>query len=271
MDSCKKPRFFGGCLAIMTGILMSYSILATQLLYADALSPADQVTADKLSKILLEKIPDIKIDAIQPSTVPGWFYVNIGKDILYISETGKYVFSGDVFDISVTPVLNLSEQHKKKLRLEKLDNLRALNPSDFIIYSPADKNKPVKTWLTVFMDIDCPHCKSFHATLPKLIDAGVEVRYLAFPRGGLQTETAQKMASIWCASDQKQAIELGFSENSNFDKKTQFLCTGEAVERGYNLGDFFGIKGTPTLIFADGGLLFGAPPTPELLQQLQIN
>ena len=45
--------------------------------------------------------------------------------------------------------------------------------------------------ITVFTDISCGYCRKLHRELNDLLDAGITVKYLAFPRGGLQVQAMQ--------------------------------------------------------------------------------
>ena len=49
-----------------------------------------------------------------------------------------------------------------------------------IVFSPAE---PAKGYINVFTDITCGYCRKLHLEMDDLNRRGVEVRYLAFPRG----------------------------------------------------------------------------------------
>lgn len=66
-----------------------------------------------------------------------------------------------------------------------------------IVY-PAEKEKYV---ITVFMDITCHYCHLLHQKIKEYNELGITVRYLAFPRAGLNSNTAKQMEAIWTSRD----------------------------------------------------------------------
>ena len=58
-----------------------------------------------------------------------------------------------------------------------------------VVY-PAEGETKSKDY--IFTDVDCGYCRKLHKEVPALNKAGIEVRYLAFPRGGLQSSTSKK-------------------------------------------------------------------------------
>ena len=60
-----------------------------------------------------------------------------------------------------------------------------------IVY-PAKNEKHV---VTVFMDITCHYCHLLHQQLKEYNDLGIAVRYLAFPRAGMNNQTAKQNGS----------------------------------------------------------------------------
>ena len=50
--------------------------------------------------------------------------------------------------------------------------------------------------ISVFTDIDCGFCRKLHKEVLNLNALGVEVRYLAFPRAGLDSKSYQKALCV---------------------------------------------------------------------------
>ena len=42
-----------------------------------------------------------------------------------------------------------------------------------------------------------------HRNMEGYSEAGIEIRYLAYPRAGKESETYTNMVSAWCASDRR--------------------------------------------------------------------
>ena len=73
-----------------------------------------------------------------------------------------------------------------------------MDTDDFIVFKPEGETKAI---LNVFTDIDCGYCRKLHREVPALNQMGVEVRYLAYPRAGVDSQSYKKIATAWCADD----------------------------------------------------------------------
>ena len=86
-----------------------------------------------------------------------------------------------------------TEKDKDIFRKNKL-NISNLETIDFLA-------KKEKYSLTVFTDVDCGYCRKFHNEIDQYNNLGISIKYLAFPRAGIDSESYTKMVSAWC-SDQ---------------------------------------------------------------------
>ena len=128
-----------------------------------------------------------------------------------------------------------------------------------IIY-PAKNEKYV---VTVFMDITCHYCHILHQQLKEYNDLGITVRYLAFPRGGMN-ETARQMEAIWTSKD--PVFALNEAEKGNLPKE---LKAPNIVKRHYDLGVQLGVQGTPSIVTSTGELIGGYLKPKDLLAALK--
>ena len=80
-----------------------------------------------------------------------------------------------------------------------------IDESKLIIFSPKGE---VKHSLFVFTDIDCGYCRRLHSEIEQLQENGVEVRYAAFPRAGVGSDSYKKYVSVYCAKDQNVTMTL---------------------------------------------------------------
>ena len=95
---------------------------------------------------------------------------------------------------------------------------------------------------------------------------GIEVRYLAYPRGGAEADSYDKMLSVWCSDDRKKSLTQA--------KNGQNLPAGDCdspVLAHHALGNELGISGTPALIFPDGTVIPGYMDADRLATMLKIN
>ncbi|MFC0309161.1 bifunctional protein-disulfide isomerase/oxidoreductase DsbC [Gallibacterium trehalosifermentans] len=210
-----------------------------------ALADDAKITAE-LKKLGVKEVE------IQPSPLPGMKAAITDQGIVYMSEDGKYVLYGSLYQVTDKGPANLSN----KLLMSQVDKL-----SEQMIVYPAKNEKYV---VTVFMDITCHYCHLLHEQMKDYNDLGITVRYLAFPRAGLSSKTAQQMESIWVAKDPVYALEE--AEKGNLPKE---LKTADMVAKHYRLGLQYGVNGTPSIILPNGELLGGYLPPKELLKVLQ--
>ena len=121
----------------------------------------------------------------------------------------------------------------------------------------------VKHRLLVFTDIDCGYCRRMHSEIELLQENGVEVRYAAFPRAGVGSDSYNKYVSVYCAKDQNTTMTLA-KAGETLDAAT---CDNPVADQ-YQLGQKLGITGTPTLIFESGDMQPGYAPWNELLKRM---
>ena len=194
--------------------------------------------------------------SIQQSVIPNLYQVMYGTEVVYVSDDGKYFLSGDLIDLKTRE--NLSEIAKRGIRndmLNKQDN----KPVVF-------KAKDEKHVLTVFTDIDCPYCAKLHREVPELNKKGITVKYLMFPRAGLQSESYKKAVSMWCSDDQQQAMT-----DAKARKPIPSKTCDNPVAAQYNLGGDVGVTGTPALITSSGRLIPGYVPADRLAKMLDAD
>ncbi len=125
-----------------------------------------------------------------------------------------------------------------------------------IVFSP--KEKPRHT-LTVFTDIDCGYCRKLHAEMDELNSYGIEVRYMMFPRTGLNTPSYQKAVNVWCAKDQ----QVSMTKAKAGESIPQANCDNPIASQ-FDLGQQLGVTGTPALLLGDGSLIPGYRPAKDL-------
>lgn len=221
--------------------------------------PVDKIEA--AIKHSLEARPDVKVESIASSEIPGVYAVQI-KDgpLIYTSADGKYFVHGEMYAVRDKEFVNLSEQRASGLRAKEIATVKT---KDMIIFKPKG---PAKAVLNVFTDIDCGYCRKLHKEMPELNALGIEVRYLAYPRAGVGTESYQKMVTAWCAKD-RQGTLTRFKNGEAVPINT---CSDNPVTAQYQLGERIGISGTPSLITASGELIPGYVPAKELAERLGL-
>ena len=163
--------------------------------------PEKNLSISELKEKLSERFPDsIEIVSIKEVDIEGYLEVNLkGIEPLFISKDGKYLISGDIYEITEQGLVNRSEARRNYIRKVTISEL---DESEFIIFKP---NK-VEHSIFVFADVDCGYCRQFHREINDYLDLGIQVNYLAFPRAGIDSESYKKVVSAWCSSEPNQAI-----------------------------------------------------------------
>ena len=206
---------------------------------------------DGLRKNLAAILADgMVIESIEPSPMPGAYIVKVDGQTVFVYSAGDYLMVGEVYD-SVRGV-NLGEE------------LRALGMAREIGKVPESEmilmGESTGRYVTVFTDIDCTYCRQFHKTVPELQNRGLQVRYLMFPRAGLQSESYLGAVSVWCSENQPESMTVAKS-GGYVEPKT---CDNP-VARQYQLGKRIGVRGTPTMVLDNGVVIPGFVDPDELL------
>ncbi|MBS6284501.1 bifunctional protein-disulfide isomerase/oxidoreductase DsbC [Haemophilus parainfluenzae] len=221
-------------------------LLTALLITASATAMASD--ADIKSKLQALGAKNIEV---KDSPVKGLKTAVTDQGILYVSENGQYVLQGKMYELTNKGPVDVAG----KFLADKVNELK----SEMIVYSA--KNE--KYVVTVFMDITCHYCHILHQQLKEYNDLGITVRYLAFPRGGMN-ETARQMEAIWTSKD--PVFALNEAEKGNLPKE---LKTPNIVKKHYDLGIQLGVKGTPSIVTSTGEMLGGYLKPQDLLAVLQ--
>lgn len=214
---------------------------------------AGSAMADDASlKSSLEKMGATNV-RLSESPLPGFRLATSNEGVVHISENGQYVVQGNFNVLELKNGKATDITHKTQMA-----SLNALS-NEMIIY-PAKQEKHV---VTVFMDITCHYCHILFENVKAYNEQGITLRFLAFPRAGLNSQTAKQMEAIWQAKDRMKALED--AEAGNLPKE---LKTPNLVKKHYELGIQFGVTGTPYMVTDKGEVIGGYVPAKELAKML---
>ncbi len=211
---------------------------------------------DFLRKAITDVFPDVEITRIKPAPIPGLYEVMLGTEMFYLSEDGRYILQGDLIDLGEK--INLSEQERAAARKRVLESIPESETIDFV-------PEAARHTVYVFTDITCGYCRQFHRDMAELNGKGVAVRYLAFPRAGIDSDSFREMESVWCAADPNEAMTL--AKGGRPVKPAQ--CDNP-VQRQYELGQNLGVRGTPAIYLENGQEMPGYVPPDDLLEALSL-
>jgi thiol:disulfide interchange protein DsbC len=242
---------------------MNFLPVALLLVAAPAFATDENAAARILERLKVAR-PDISFGAPRQSVVPGLYEVGIGGgQVIYASEDGQYFIQGEMITLKGNQFVGVPTATEQAFQQERTQLIAAVRPEDTITFAPAEP----KATVTVFTDIDCGFCRKFHKEVPELNRLGVAVRYLAFPRAGLDSPSYRKIATAWCAADRQEAL----TRMKNGEQVPENVCAKNPIAAQFALGERVGVNGTPALVLPDGTLLPGFHAAGELAHILGIN
>ena len=237
-----NKRFTGICLLFLGMSLFNLSVAETS-------------TQEAITKSLSSIFPGVTPDNITPSPMEGVSEVLIGPRLMYISNDGKYLLQGSLIDLKTRT--DISEERRNGIRMDALNELG----EEKMIVFPAKEQKHT---ITVFTDIDCGYCRKLHGEMDKYNAEGITVRYLMFPRAGVDSPSFNKAVTVWCSKDQQDAM----TRSKSGENLPNASCDNPIKEE-YELGQLLGVQGTPAIIMEDGAMLPGYVPAARLAKVLE--
>ncbi|MBI2380844.1 MAG: thioredoxin fold domain-containing protein [Gammaproteobacteria bacterium] len=220
-------------------------------------APAGDIAAAR--KYLETHLQGLSISHIAPSEYPGLLEVHADGRMMYASPDGRYLLlEGQMLRIG-TEIANLTQQSMEArsaaMAPERAKDIQALGEDSMIVFKATNEKHKV----TVFTDVDCGYCRKLHSQIADYNAAGITIRYVAYPRGGIPSPSFDKLVSVWCADDRKQSMDSAKHGGAVAAKS----CPSP-VEKHFALARKFDLHGTPALVLEDGKLLPGYVAPGEL-------
>lgn len=203
---------------------------------------------------------DMPIVAVIKGPAPGLYTVELGDAGAYYATTdGSHLIAGDLYAVLGDGFENRTEDLRSARRVDILDEIAR---EDLIVFPAEGETRGV---VSVFTDVDCGFCRKLHLEVPELNAMGIEVRYLAYPRAGIGSESAAKLVSAWCAADPATALT-----RLKAGEPVENRSCANPVAAQFRLGQRLGVRGTPALFLDDGRMLPGYMPAAVLAAELGI-
>ncbi|SUZ99409.1 uncharacterized protein METZ01_LOCUS52263, partial [marine metagenome] len=247
-------------------LLVIFLLLYMHPIHADESSITNNLETSQINEIqenksillaaLLDGFPEANDAKISESSIQGLYTISIGSQIFYMSQNGKFILQGDIYDAETGA--NLTERDRISARK---DFLNQLDEEEMVIFAPDD----FKHTVTVFTDVDCGYCRKFHSEIDEVMEQGIRVRYLFFPRNGPDNESWEKAEQVWCSQDRQKAITRAKQGKSLSAK----ICSKTPVQKHYSVGQMFMVQGTPTMVSDKGKIIVGYVPASVLKDRLE--
>lgn len=238
-------------------------ILMLSLCVPLASAASKALSEDEIRAMLEARFPGASIEHVAPSEVDSLYSFVLQGDLYYVSNDGKYLIDGKMLDISSDKIRNISQE-----RMSQLDQMKSpmrkremakLKDEDLVVFRAPDEEYVI----SVFTDIDCGYCQKMHRERDDYLSRGITIRYLAFPRAGINSPSGEKLKGIWCSKDQQTAMT-----EAKVDRKYREGNCATPFAEHMSLVRKFGIRGTPGIILENGDLIGGYLPAEILRQRL---
>ncbi len=254
----------------------------------------EEKSAKVIEEALKKIAPGLQPSSIKPASIPGLYEVISGSKKFYMSEDGRYLIEGKLTDIkgtrratevpgiyefmsgskiyyvsedgnsfiegSLVDVKGNKDLTEARLGEARIGQLNKVGLESMIVFKP----KKTKHVIYVFTDIDCGYCRKLHSEIEQYLSAGIEVRYLFFPRAGLNSDSYNKAVAVWCAKDRHEALTKA-KKGEAIEMKT---CDNPIKEH-MKLGEELGASGTPMIITEKGTIIPGYVDAIRLSQGLE--
>jgi len=227
-------------------------MLRSLLLLLAALSSTCAYASEAQVKTTLERdYPQIgKIQQVNKAPVAGLYEVVTQGELLYTDEKAQYIINGNIFELKSGR--NLTDERSRKLFAIDFNAL----PFDLAIKRVKGNGQRKMAY---FSDPNCGFCKKLESEL-KNID-NVTLYLFLYP---VFEGSDVKVRNVACSKNPAKAWDDLMLNNVQLPAGTCNTSTDKIME----LGKKFNVSGTPTLIFADGMLVPGYLPGPELEKAL---
>lgn len=223
----------------------SIAALASLALLGCGLALANEA---EVRKGMQARYPGITIESVTRTPIPGIYEVYANGSIIYTDEKVNYLIAeGRLVDAKTRT--DLTSERLRKLQAIPFDALPLAQ--SFKIVRGNGKRR-----LAYFTDPNCPYCKQLEQELVNLKDVTMHV--FLFPV--LSPDSTSKAKAVWCSKDRAKAwLDLMLKDVAPKAGECE-----TPIEKIVQYGQDKGIRGTPTLIFADGTRVPGVLPLAEL-------
>ncbi len=213
--------------------------------------PRIQLVRQRLSQLL----PNVLPDSIRPTPIPNLYEVVVGTRLVYVTGEGRFLIEGEIIDLENQK--SLTNPRLNEITLAAID---AVGEQNMLIFEPPGAARHT---VTVFTDIDSAYSRKLHQVMDQYTDLGIRMRYLFYPRAGIDSGSFGKAVAVWCAPDRYRAIDRAMAGEA-----LESAVCPNPVKDHWQLGQSIGISGAPVLVLESGDLLPGYVAAERLIKIL---
>ncbi|MCH2189322.1 MAG: DsbC family protein [Gammaproteobacteria bacterium] len=239
----------------MNRIFTTIFSVFTLILASTAAYPAS--SSEEIAKVRTElgKMFPVATNAeIVEAGVEGVYRIEVQGSYAFAFLKDDFILIGDLYNTAKKEnVGDVAQANYLKGELKNYED-------KMIVFGPDD----AKYKITVFTDVTCYYCKKLHSEVQQLVDAGIQVRYLMWPRRGLGSDEYNKNLAVWCNADQQKAMT-----DAKADRAVPAATCENPINETFEFGRRAGVSGTPMILFDDGSRQPGYVPSPQLIARVK--
>ena len=243
------------CGFLLLAVTAGFSIAQTSTSEAPAADA--QAAEEQLRESLARLAPDMEITAIAESVMPGVYEVVSGAQIFYLTPDGRYMLEGSIIDLEQR--VDISEQRRGTLQMSVIEQI----PEEQMLVFNNEAGNAERS-ITVFTDSDCGYCQRLHSEIDTITNADIRVRYILFPRAGIDSPSSEELQSVWCADNQQAAMTIAKSGGN-----VPVATCANPIEAHMAVARQVGLRGTPLIYLDNGTKIPGYQPAAQLIQQIK--
>ena len=199
---------------------------------------ADEARVRKLVEAKL----GTKVQSVTRTPYGGLYEIYVDKTLHYTDEKVTFMIYGVLVDTKSNR--NMTEQSMRKLTALKIAELPPLAMAIKRVKGDGKRE------LRVFLDPTCPYCKKLEVEFERLNNVTLYV--YPFPLESKFPGSTNIAKSVWCSADKAKAWEdwmlRALRPSGPTNCSNPFEQIGEAAAK-------LNIDATPTIVFADGGVI----------------
>lgn len=243
------------------GMVMAVSLCFVVICYSLVVAcPTVEQVQEGIKKVFDR---EFQVKKVQPSReLPGICEAHVivqdRYNILYVDQSGKYFFAGNLIEIATGK--NLTQEATQELNKLTADDVKKLaSLTAFTI----GKKGPEVYFVT---DPQCPYCKKALPVVKKLADEGkIKAHFVLFPLS-IHPGAREQSIAIICDKKGLPGLEEGYKSDNQCDDGKKKIDEAEKFLQAK------GIRGTPSYIFPNGKVNVGMIDSEEnLLKMVQEN
>jgi thiol:disulfide interchange protein DsbC len=233
----------------------SLAFALCSVLLAGAAHAAATGVESQIMQTLRARFPQVPIDAVEPSPVPGLYEVISGDKMLYVDASGDHLILGSMIDTRT----------KQDLTQDAIDSRYSI---DFNKLPFDEAIKIVRgngaRKMALFEDPDCPFCRQLEHNMSFMSD--VTIYLFLFPIPQLHPHALVDAKAIWCAPDRGSAWTNWMVYQTPIPRGGS--CANDPIAKINTLAQSLHITATPTIFLQNGHRIGGSIPVSQLQQMM---